>query len=237
VSQTIGDLSNLLKRVWHFRHLSASDLKTIISAGKIKRFKADKFIFQTGESSAGMFVLLAGRVHLSKTGPMGQEQIIATIDPVIMFNEITVIDCGPNPYTAITAKNCITWNIDCQSFQNLVRSYPDPEIGLGLLRVLASRTRLLIDRCDDLSSLPVLARTAKLLLELSSFGKKTIQRSEYPIRELAAHIASVPEVISRSLKQLKEEGCINYNREEIALLDVEKLKELAQIKPLPTFVP
>jgi CRP/FNR family transcriptional regulator len=231
------DLSNLLKRVWHFRHLSPSDLRTIISSGKIKRFKPDNFIFQTGEPSAGMFVLLSGKVYLCKTGAMGQEQIIATIVPVIMFNELTVIDGGPNPYTAIAAKNCITWNIDCEAFQDLVRSYPDPEIGLGLLRVLASRTRLLIDRCDDLSSLPVMARTAKLLLELSSFGKKPILRREYPIRDLAAHIASVPEVISRSLKQLKEDGLIDYDRKEIALLDIDQLKALAQITPIPTFVP
>lgn len=237
MSQPMDNLSKLLKRVWHFRHLSASDLNTIISAGRIKRYKPDTFIFQTGEPSAGMFVLLSGKVYLCKTGLMGQEQILATIDPVIMFNELTVIDGGPNPYTAMAAKTCITWNIDCLAFQNLVRSYPDPEIGLGLLRVLASRTRLLIERVDDLSSLPVMARTAKLLLELSSFGKHPIQRREYPIRDLAAHIASVPEVISRSLKQLKDDGFIDYDRKVITLLNIEQLKELAQIKPLPTFVP
>jgi CRP-like cAMP-binding protein len=116
-----------------------------------------------------------------------------------------------------------------------VRTYPDPIIGLGLLKILASRTRLLINRCDDLASLPVIARTAKLLLDLSSVGKNHIERQEYPIRDLAAHIASVPEVLSRSLKQLKEEGCINYNRHEIIVLDVDHLMELAQIETLHSF--
>jgi CRP/FNR family transcriptional regulator len=229
------NLPNILKRVWHFRHLSTSDLRTIVSAGRLQRFKTDTFIFQAGEPSAGMFVLLSGKVYLSKLGPTAQEQIIATIVPVIMFNELTVMDCGPNPYTAVAARNCITWNIECQAFQNLVRTYPDPEIGLGLLKILASRTRLLINRCDDLASLPVMARTAKLLLELSSSGKHPIRRQEYPIRDLAAHIASVPEVISRSLKQLKEEGCIDYDRQEITVLDVDHLMELAQIETLPSF--
>ena len=54
---------------------------------------------------AGMFVLLAGQVHLRKLGPQGQESILAVIEPVIMFNEVAVLDGGPNLTTAVAAQD------------------------------------------------------------------------------------------------------------------------------------
>jgi len=221
------NLVKVLQRVWHFRHLSADDLRRIIGAGSLRRFPKEKTIFHEAEESAGMFVLLRGRVNLIKAGVSGHEQIIATIEPVIMFNELSVIDGGPNPYTAVAARDCLTWNISHEAFVELVRHYPDPEIGLGLLRVMAARMRLLINRCEDLSHKPVVARIAKLLLELSGQGSRVIDRSEHPITELAAHVASVPEVVSRSLSTLTERGLIECDRQRIQVCDGQRLAEVA----------
>jgi len=231
----IENLSKVLGRVWHFRHLNLKDLRLIVSAGQMMRFKAGTIIFQEMDPSAGMFVLLSGRVHLCKISPNGQEQIISIIRPVIMFNELTAIDGGPNPYTAIAIDDCNTWNIKYDAFHDLVNRYPDPSIGLGLLRILAARTRLLINRCEDLSFRPVLARTAKLLLDLSEGGSLVIDRVDHPIKDLSASIATVPEAISRSLSNLKEEGLVEVTRAQITILDPRALARIAQIEdPLIT---
>ena len=224
------NLTHLLRRVWHFRYLSPSDLSRIVTAGGIKRFREGGTIFHEGEAGAGMFVLLHGCVDLYKQSPDGQEQIMAVIEPVIMFNEIAVIDDGPNPYTAIAEQDCITWNISHEDFCDLVMRYPDPEIGLGLLRILAARTRLLINRCEDLSYRPVLARTAKLIMELSMSGMVIIDRSDYPIKKLAAHIASVPEVVSRALSTLQERELIRCDRRQIEVLNPALLQDVAQVE-------
>lgn len=221
------DLVNVLGRVWHFRHLSLKDIGAIVSMGAMRRYPEGRIIFHEGDECAGMFVLLRGKVHLCRLGPTSQEQIISTIEPVIMFNEISVIDGGRNPYTARVAKRCLTWNISHADFTELVRRYPDPEIGLGLLRVMAARTRLLINRCEDMSYRPVLARLAKLLLDLSDEGCIEIHRADYPIKTLAAHIASVPEVVSRSLTTLSEQGVILSDRRSISVADVEGLTRIA----------
>ena len=226
----IDRLSKVLGRVWHFRHLNLNDLRLIVSAGQMKRFKAGSMIFQETEPSAGMFVLLSGRVHLYKVSLTGQEQIISIIRPVIMFNELTAIDDGPNPYTAIAVDDCNTWNISHEAFLDLVDRYPDPSIGLGLLKILSARTRLLINRCEDLSFRPVLARTAKLLLDLSEGGNLVIDRVDHPIKDLSASIATVPEAISRSLSNLKEEGLVEVNRAQIKILDTNALAAIAQIE-------
>jgi CRP/FNR family transcriptional regulator len=225
--------ANLLRNVEHFRKLTVTDLRFIINAGQLKRFQSGSVIFQGGESSAGMFVLFSGKVHLCNLSPSGQVQIISIIEPVIMFNELTAIDGGPNPFTAIAEKTCVTWNIGYDAFQSLVRRYPDPRIGIAMMKVLAKRTRLLIERCEDLSFRSVLARTAKVLLEMSDNGMKTIDRGEYPIKDVAASIATVPETLSRSFSVLSDRGLISCSRKEIIILEPEELIVAAQLEPYP----
>jgi CRP/FNR family transcriptional regulator len=229
--------AKILGGVWHFRYLKPNDLLQIVRSGQIKRYRSDSIIFQESAPGMGMFVLFSGKVHLCRHSLDGQVQIISVIEPVIMFNEVTAIDGGTNPYTAIAVKDCLTWNINFQEFEDLVNRYPDPAIGLAMLRVLAGRTRLLIQRCDDLSFKPVLARTAKLILELSENGTKPINRFEYPIKDLSANIATVPETISRSLSVLSEEGLIACTRGQITVLQLEKLYDIAQIAPQNSLSP
>ena len=224
-------LTERLGHVQHFRHLSGRDLAAIVSAGRLNRFKADTFIFHEGEEAAGMYVLFTGKVNLCKLSPDGHEQIISTIEPVTMFNEITVIDREPNPYSAVAAETSLTWNIPPHTFEELVRRFPDPDIGLAMLRVMASRTRQLISRCEDLSFRPVLARTSKLLLRLSYQGEEIIDRRQHSIKEMSAQIATVPEAISRSLGILRDKSLIETTRQEITILDPDALAEVAQLDP------
>jgi CRP/FNR family transcriptional regulator len=174
-----------------------------------------------------MFVLLSGRVHLVKPGPAGQEQILAVIEPVIMFNEVAVLDGGPNPMTAVAVKDTLTWNVVHGAFQELVTKYP--VVGTSLLRVLAARNRALILRCEDLSYRSVQARLAKLLLDLSRNGEHPISRGEHPIREMAALIGTVPELVSRSLRSLQEASLIACSRSEISLTSPDGLARAAHL--------
>ena len=217
---------NLLRRVSHFKSFKLSDLRRIINSGHFIRNQKGNIIFHEMDPSAGMFVLFSGKVQLCNYGGEGQVQIISVIEPVTMFNELTAIDGGPNPTTAIVVQDCLTWNIKYEAFERLVRHYPDPALGLAMMRVLAARTRELINRCEDLSFKPVLTRTAKLILELSDQGENTIDRNKYSLEELAARIATVPESVSRSISCLDKRGLISCDRKQIKILKTEELSKM-----------
>ena len=154
------EYTKLLSSVSFFKNLGPSDLVRIINSGQLKRYKKDKYIYDKDDPSVGMYVLFTGKVHLCNYGCDGQSQIFSTIEPVTMFNEVTAIDGGPNPATAMAVKDCLTWNIGYEDFENLVRKYPDPVLGLAMMRVLAGRTRELIDLCGDLTFKTVVSRCA-----------------------------------------------------------------------------
>jgi CRP/FNR family transcriptional regulator len=219
------DLIAQLQNVAHFRNLPETDIRAIIGAGRLRRFAAGEVVFVEGEPCAGMFVLLQGQVHLRKLGPQGQESILAIVEPVIMFNEVPVLDGGPNLATAVAAIDSLTWQIGCEAFQALVQRYP--QIGLGLLRVLARRNRFLIAQYEDISFRSVQARAAKLLLDLSDEGQRPIDRRKHPNHQMAAQIATVPEAFSRALNGFKQRRAIICARTEITVSDPAALAILA----------
>ena len=219
----VDDLIERMRRLKHFENLRAEDIRAIIDAGNIRYFPSDETLFLEGDACTGLYVLLSGQVHLYKTGPKGQETLMAVVDPVIMFNEVAVLDQGENPVTAVTYQKSEIWKISCDSFQRLLQKYP--QIALGLLPVLAARNRILIEQYEDLSFLSVQARTAKLLLTLSEFGRVGINRSENTIAQMAAKISTSPEPLSRSISHFRDSGLITSSRTKIL---VDKPKALAQ---------
>lgn len=220
----IDSLFSGLRKVKQFESLSNEDLNQILNSGQIKKFIPGQVIFVQDEPSAGMFVLIEGKVNLCKLGPLGQQNILATIHPIIMFNEVAVLDCGKNPVTAIAMQETTLWHIDCDTFQILLKRFP--EIGLGLLRIMAIRNRRLIQHYEDLSYRSVESRVAKLLLDLSENGSQTIKRKDHSIEEMASLIASVAPVISRTLNGLKQMGFITTTRNTIVL---DRPDEIARI--------
>lgn len=232
--ETPETLAERLGNVSHFMKLPLLDRLTIVRAGQIRLFPAETVIFVEDEPCAGMFVLLRGQVNLCKLGPQGQENIISIIEPVIMFNEVALLDGQTNPYTAIASQNCIVWQITYESYQGLLKKYAQEkymQVALGLLHIMASRYRQLIENYADLSFLTVPVRVAKLIYELSEKGNRPIDRSDVSINEMAARVATVPEAISRSLNMLSSQGLIETTRASIIVKKPEELAQLANINP------
>lgn len=220
-------LVSRMKQLRHFRLLSEGDILTIIRAGKIRTFGAGNTIFMEDDPCSGLCVLLTGEVHLYKLGPGGQENIIAVIQPVIMFNEVSVIDEGPNPATAVAFKRSTVWMTDKETFKFGLERFP--QLGLGLLPILAMRNRMLVSRYADLSFRPVRERLAILLLELSEHGRLTINRKDNTIQQMAARTATVPVVVSRTLGEMRDAGYIETSRSTIHVVEPSRLAKICLI--------
>lgn len=220
-------LVTMLGSVPHFKRLSNQAIYDIVTAGHVRHFKTGSILFHEGEACAGLFVLFSGHIHLYKMGVQGQEAIINSIKPVIMFNEVPVLDGGVNTVSAAAVQNCVTWVISSEKFHHLMDKYP--ELGTGLLKIMAKRNRLLFNRYEDLFSRPVIARLAKVLIYLSDDGRKSIDRYQVNNQKLAALAATVPEAISRSIKTMKEDGIIEVTRDELSVRSIHQLYTMGMI--------
>ena len=221
------NLVTRLAKVRHFKVLPPTAIHEIVTSGRVQSHSTGSIIFHEGWDCAGLFVLFRGRVHLCKTCFQGQESIISVIEPVIMFNEVAALDGDVNPFTAVAFQKSITWKIPHERFQSLMEKYPI--LGISLLNVLAKRNRGLISKYEDLIARPVKARTAKIILDLSSCGTQPVDRITHSNQFLAASISTVPEAISRSIKSLRESGVIQCTRTQIIVNCPGELATLAQV--------
>lgn len=225
---TMEELAVRLQGVPQFRELPLEVVLSIVKSGDMQHFRKDEYIFHEGDPCAGMYVLVQGQVSLCKTGPEGQISLLNVLSPVIMFNEVAVLDGEVNPVTSIATTDVTAWRITRNAFQEMMLRIP--QIGISLLQVLARRNRLLIAHYDDLSFRSIEARMAKYLVELSKQGKVTIFRKNYPIKAIAARVVTTPEAVSRTLKDFRINNLITCDRTEITITNLAKLVALAQIE-------
>ena len=228
---SISDLATRLGSVRHFSHLSYIELEQIVLLGQVQSYQTGEILFHEDDPGAGLFVLFTGQVQLCKLSPQGQNAILAIFDPVIMFNEVAALDCGPNPATALALGEVTVWRLAAEHLEALILRHP--QVGMGLLRVMAGRNRYLVGQFEDLSFRSVLARAAKLLVELSEQGTRIIDRHKHPNHQLASRIATVPEAFSRSLKVFKTNGDIVCTGSTIKVVRPEQLKIIARFDPKP----
>lgn len=222
-------LAHMMGKVEHFKGMAEKDLLAIVRAGSLVRKSHEETIFWESEPCAGLFVLLQGQVHLYKHGPEGQEYILAALDPVTMFNEVAVLDGGDNPTSAVAHGDCLLLKITYEDFRGLMKKYP--QVAFGLLPILARRNRWLMSQYEDLCFLTVRARTAKLLLDFSGKGQHVIDRRDLKIEEIAARIFTSPEVVSRTIGLLANNGLIESDRQTITVRDAGALAKLAYLDP------
>jgi CRP/FNR family transcriptional regulator len=215
--------------VEHFGGLPPEKIRATILSGGIRKVQAEQVMFLESEPSAGSCVLLSGRVQICTLSPQGQPSIVSIFEPVIMFNEVAVLDGGPNAATAIALEDSILWHLAPTALEDMLLRYP--RVAMVMLRVLANRKWRLVSLFEDLTFHPVLARSAKLLLELSQQGAQPISRRHHPNHRIASQIATVREAFSRSLSVFKEAGAIQVDKNAIHVLDLSYLLEIAQIYP------
>ena len=222
-------LVELMGNVPHFTGMSFEDLLSIVKTGSLVHKQHEETIFWEFEPCAGLFVLLEGQVYLYKHGPEGQEYILNVLNPITMLNEVSVLDEGANPLTAVSQGNSVLWQVPLENFRGLMQNFP--QLALGLLPILAKRNRWLLSQYEDLCFLTVRARTAKLLLEYSQHGEIAIDRRDLKIQQIAARIFTSPDVVSRTISLLAINGMIDSDRQTIAVKDAGALAKLAHLEP------
>jgi CRP/FNR family transcriptional regulator len=141
--------------------------------------------------------------------------------------ELPVFDGGAYPASAIALNEARLLFVSKRDFQALCVEHP--AVALKVLKVLGARLRQLVGIIEELSFTTVRHRLAALLLRLARRrGKPTARGVEFTLpgsnQDLAAHIGTVRELVSRNLSRLQAEGLIKLDGKILVIPDVEKLR-------------
>jgi CRP/FNR family transcriptional regulator len=225
-SDAVSEAAGVLAAVPAFAGLDAPTLADVARMATRQHYDANQVVFLEGDSAAGLYVVQHGWLKAVKLSSTGREQTLRVVGPGEVFNDLSVLVGAPNPATVIALEPATVWNIPHVTLLRLLDTHPS--MARVVIQNLAERILHLLNLIEDLSLRTVEARLARLLLTQATAD--VVQRRRWTTQaELAARLGTVPDVLSRALRNLVEAGLIQVERHQIRILDRPGLESSAQL--------
>jgi cAMP-binding proteins - catabolite gene activator and regulatory subunit of cAMP-dependent protein kinases len=215
----------LLKRLQTFEFLRGLDigyLERLAESSSWKIYPPNAVVFWEGDIESNLYYLQYGSLKVLKASPDGREQVLRFLDAGEIFNEIGVLAKRANPATAIALEESGVWLIPRRGLEEIILAHP--HTAYQIIENMADKIIELVSLAADLSLKTVEARFAKLLLEQAE-GDLIERRRWNNQTELAARLGTVPDVLSRVIRELTKAGMIEVDKQRIRILDRAKLEE------------
>jgi CRP/FNR family transcriptional regulator, cyclic AMP receptor protein len=184
-------------------------------------------LFHEGDPGDAMYVVLGGKVKISRTAPDGRENLLAVLGPGDLLGELAVFDGTARTATASALVDTELVRLAYGDFQTYLATRP--AVAVELLRVLAERLRQTNDAMADLVFTDVPGRVAKALLSLAArFGvaEGDLVRVSHDLtqEELAQLVGASRETVNKSLSDFANRSWIRVDGKSVVLLDRERLE-------------
>ena len=133
----------LLKKVPLFEGLTQSQLGKVAAIAQERKYAAGQPIFKEGDRGNEFYVIIEGRVRISKNVPGIGEEALAILEPGAYFGEMALIDDTPRSADALAHVPVTLRSIKRDQLDELM--FTDKEIAYVLLwtfvRTLSERLR------------------------------------------------------------------------------------------------
>lgn len=226
------ELAARLERSAWFRSAPVAMQEQLIEAGRVERLAAGQRLFTRGDSDDGLYCVLDGLVRIGAASSDGKEALLAVIEPVNWFGEISLFDQRSRTHDAYAERDSELFHVSRVALAALLERKPEYWHVFGLL--LTQKLRLAFDAIEEAALLPAAPRVARrLLLMAGGYGEPGALRRvlKVPQEDLAMMLALSRQTINQVLKQFETQGALKLGYAEIEIIDVQKLRTLADLNP------
>jgi CRP/FNR family cyclic AMP-dependent transcriptional regulator len=188
-------------------------------------------VFNEGDTGDRLFIVLDGKVKISRAATDGRENLLAVLGPSEMFGELSLFDPGPRTATATAVTDSVLASLDHDDLRPLLLA--QPTVAVQLLAALAQRLRRTNEAMADLVFSDVPGRVAKALLDLAErFGDSESDgvrvRHDLTQEELAQLVGASRETVNKALSEFANRGWLRLEGRTVLLLDQERLARRAR---------
>jgi CRP/FNR family transcriptional regulator len=191
------------------------------------RLARGQTLFNEGETGDRLYVVLDGKIKLTRTAPDGRENLLSVLGPSEMFGELSLFDPRPRTASAIAVTECRLAGLGHDDLRPWLTGHP--EVAVHLLRALAQRLRKTNDVMADLVFTDVPGRVAKALLDLAErFGQpsETGMHVHHDLtqEELAQLVGASRETVNKALADFAGRNWLRIEARAVVILDIERLR-------------
>jgi len=216
-----------LKYIPLFSELSDDDLREILKLAMRQIYKKDNMILIEEEIGSTMFIILDGRVKISRISDDGREVILSILSEGDFFGEMSILDGQNRSANVVTLDDSKIMIIRREDFLQMLHDYP--QIAINLLKELAGRLRRSDAQIKSLSLQNATGKVASTLLRIADdSGKIHLGQVEIPRlppqQDLANMAGTSRETISRVLKSLTKQGYLKKEGSRLIIKDYESFR-------------
>ncbi|NTU41890.1 MAG: Crp/Fnr family transcriptional regulator [Nitrospirales bacterium] len=192
-------------------------------------FKKKEEIFSEGDPPDWFYLLLSGKVKITKLSHDGREIIMELISPQDFFGGLAVLKGFPYPANAFAMEDSVVIKITRQDFLKIIERFPP--VMFAIASSLGDRTRDLHDTLKNVALVRVESRIASLLLKLADKvgekeGEMTFIGMRLTKQDIAEMVGTTVETTIRVMSRFKKAGLISDREGKVVLHDLEKLKRV-----------
>jgi CRP/FNR family transcriptional regulator len=223
-------LSESLKHVILFSGLDAPAREAVARLALERKVPAGRVLFRDGQQADGFYVVLDGKVKVYKLSPDGRQQILHVFGPGQAFAEAAMFAGATFPaFAEALAESRLAFFPRDRFLKGLGEN---PALAFGLIASLARLCRQLTTLVEQIALTDVAGRLARYLTDLARRKgvplKKGAQvRLDLPKGELARHLGTAQETLSRAFARLAAANLLAVDGKVITIRNARRLESLA----------
>jgi CRP/FNR family transcriptional regulator len=229
--ESVEDAEVVLRRAPLFDGLddeSARALRREMSDVKLSR---GEHLFLEGQDGDRLYVVLDGKIKLTRAAADGRENLWSVLGPGEMFGELSLFDPRPRTSTASAVTDATVAALAHDTLRAWLPGRPD--VSLHMLQALARRLRRANDVVADLVFTDVPGRVAKNLLDLAErFGEQDRDglhvHHDLTQEELAQLVGASRETVNKALADFAARGWLQISARSVLILDIDRLRRRAR---------
>ncbi|MBB1518733.1 Crp/Fnr family transcriptional regulator [Aquipseudomonas guryensis] len=218
----------LLAGHW-FSHLPAALQQALLDQASERQLSGGQRLFRRGDPPCGLYAVLDGAIRVGAVNRDGKEALLTLVEPPYWFGEISLFDGQPRTHDAYAEGPTRLLQVPQNALLALLEQQPHYWREFALL--MSQKLRLAFIALEEMSLLPAAPRLARrLLLITEGYGETGPRRVIHLAQEqLALMLALSRQTTNQILKELEARGALRLNYGEIEILDLECLRQVAQI--------
>jgi CRP/FNR family transcriptional regulator, cyclic AMP receptor protein len=214
-----------------FDALNDEDSKALRAMVLVVKLNRGERLFAEGDTGDKLYIIITGKIKLTKAAPDGRENLLSVHGPGEMFGELSLFDPVPRTASATAVTDAELAALAHDDVRTWLSSRP--EVAMHLLQALAQRLRRINEVKADLVFTDVPGRVAKALLDLSErFGVQNsdgIQvNHDLTQEELAQLVGASRETVNKALADFAARGWIQLAAKSVLVVDTDRLRKRAR---------
>lgn len=221
-------------KYWYLRDhklfwvLNNEQLKQLCVIPGYKKAKKGDIIYFSDIEEPRIFFLKKGNIKIAEVDENGNECIKEIIQKGDLFGELSLDTSTPsNEYAVALTDEVVICSFLLNDFEQLMKKYPD--LALSYLKIVGFKFKKLKNNYTNLVFKDARSRLIHFLKEWAN-KEGTLEKNKASIpnyltqQDIAHIICTSRQTTTQMLKELENNGLLIYNRKELIIPDLTKLK-------------